>query len=121
MESLYSRLGGKSVIEEAVKVFYRKILADDRVNYFFEGVNMSNQQVKQHMFLSMVFGGPIEYHGKNLRQAHSGLMEKGLDDEHFDVVVGHLGDTLREMGVGEKGVEEVLTIANSVRSEVLNR
>ena len=43
----------------------------------------------------------------------------GLDGG--DIVIGHLGDTLRELSVGEEQISRVADIANSVRDDVLNR
>jgi len=36
-KSLYERIGGEDAVNAAVDVFYRKVLADDRINKFFEG------------------------------------------------------------------------------------
>lgn len=58
-ESLFERLGGQNAVNAAVDIFYRKMLMDDRVNYFFDDVDMEQQILKQKGFLTMVFGGPI--------------------------------------------------------------
>lgn len=34
-ESLFERLGGQNAVNTAVDIFYRKMLLDERVNYFF--------------------------------------------------------------------------------------
>ncbi len=83
-ESLCERIGGEPAINAAVDVFYRKVLADDRISGFFDDTDMDAQRAKQKSFLTMVFGGPNEYTGKDLRTAHATLVEKGLDDSHFD-------------------------------------
>jgi hemoglobin len=49
---------------------------------------MDAQRAKQKSFLTMVFGGPHEYTGKDMRTAHAPLVEKGLNDSHFDAVAG---------------------------------
>ncbi len=82
---------------------------------------MDRQIAKQQGFLTMVFGGPNAYTGRAMREGHRHLVARGLDDTHVDVVIGHLGDTLRELGVGEKQIAEVAGLANSVRDEVLDR
>lgn len=56
-ESLFERLGGQNAVNTAVDIFYRKMLMDDRVNYFFDDVDMEQQILKQKGFLTMVFGG----------------------------------------------------------------
>lgn len=119
MASLYERLGGAAAVDAAVDIFYRKVLDDDRISHYFDGVDMVEQAKKQKAFLTMVFGGPNNYSGKDLRSAHAKLDNVG--DVHFDAVVENLGGTLTELGVAETDIAEVAAIANSVRADVLNR
>ena len=46
-KSLYDRIGGDAAVNAAVELFYRKVLADDRINSFFEGIDMDKQAAKQ--------------------------------------------------------------------------
>ncbi len=119
MSSLFERLGGAAAVDAAVDIFYRKVLDDDRISNYFDGVDIVEQAKKQKAFLTMVFGGPNDYTGKDLRSAHAKL--DNLGDLHFDAVIENLGGTLAELGVAEADIAEVAAIANSVRDEVLNR
>lgn len=121
MSSLYERIGGQAAVDAAVDLFYRKVLSDDRINQFFDGVDMEQQISKQKGFLTMVFGGPNNYTGKDMRQGHKHLVERGLNDSHVDAVIELLGTTLNELGVSDADIQEVANIANSVRDDVLNR
>ena len=121
MATLYEEIGGAPAVAAAVELFYRKMLMDDRVAHFFDDADMDRQIAKQQGFLTMVFGGPNSYTGKDMREGHKHLVARGLDDSHVDIVIGHLGDTLRELGVGEGQIGEVARLANSVRDDVLNR
>ena len=85
--SLFERLGGTSAVNAAVDIFYRKVLRDDRVNYFFDNVDMEMQILKQKGFLTMVFGGPNNYSGKNMREGHRHLVKNGLNDSHVDAII----------------------------------
>jgi len=119
--ALFERIGGKPAVNAAVDLFYEKILADPRVSEFFEGVDIERQKAKQKGFLTMAFGGPTQYTGRALREAHAPLVERGLRDVHVDVVAELLGATLDELGVAAQERDEALAIANSVRDEVLDR
>lgn len=121
MSTLYERLGGASGVDAAVDVFYRKVLADPRINSFFDAVDMDQQRAKQKSFLTMAFGGPNSYTGRDMREGHKRLVAKGLDDTHVDAVLEDLGATLTELGVSDADIKEVTALANSVRSDVLNR
>lgn len=120
-ESLFERLGGQNAVNTAVDIFYRKMLMDDRVNYFFDDVDMEQQILKQKGFLTMVFGGPNQYTGKSMREGHQHLLTRGLNDSHVDIVIEHLGETLKELGANEEDIQKVAAIANSVRDDVLGR
>ncbi len=121
MLSLYDELGGASAVEAAVDIFYRKVLSDDRISRFFEGVDMERQAAKQKGFLTMVFGGPNNYTGKDMRTGHTHLVKMGLNDSHVDAVIEDLAETLRELGVNDERIAQVAAIANSVRDDVLGR
>jgi len=121
MASLYERLGGETAVDAAVDIFYRKVLSDDRVNGFFDDVDMEAQAAKQKGFLTMVFGGPNNYSGKDMREGHKHLVERGLDDSHVDAIIELLGATLKELGVAGADIQEVADIANSFRGDILNR
>jgi len=120
-QSLYEQLGGEPAVNAAVDIFYRKMLSDDRVSRFFEGVDMDRQAGKQKAFLTMVFGGPANYTGKDMYEGHKHLIKMGLNDSHVDAVIENLGATLKELGVKGELIAQVAGIANSVRDDVLGR
>lgn len=121
MASLYEQLGGSPAVDAAVDIFYRKMLSDERVSHFFDDVDMEVQAAKQKGFLTMVLGGPHNYTGKSMREGHRHLIARGLNDSHVDIVIGHLGDTLAELGVSKEQIAKVAALANSVRDDVLDR
>jgi len=120
-ESLYEKLGGEAAVNAAVDIFYRKVLADDRINHFFDGVDMEKQAAKQKAFLTMAFGGPSNYTGKDMREGHKHLVERGLNDSHVDAVLENLKATLEELNVAPDLIQQVIDIAESARDDVLNR
>jgi len=121
MSTLFERIGGVPAVKAAVDIFYGKVLADGRIAHFFDGVDMARQAGKQRAFLVMAFGGPNTYSGLDMRRAHAPLVERGLNDSHFDAVVENLAATLSELGVGAAEIAEVASIAESVRADVLGR
>lgn len=119
---LYDRVGGNKAMEIAVDLFYSKVQTDELVGRFFEDVDMAGQRQKQKNFLSMAFGGPYQFSGQDMRQAHSRLVEKmGLTHEHFDRVLKLFSETLEELQVSEKEREGMLAILESSRDDVLGR
>jgi hemoglobin len=121
MTTLYEKLGGADAVNAAVDIFYRKMLADDRVSGFFDDVDMDRQIGKQKAFLTMVFGGPANYTGKDMREGHKHLVARGLNGTHVDIVIEHLGSTLKELGAAAEDIAQVAAIAESARADVLNQ
>ena len=121
MATIYEQLGGAPAVEAAVDIFYRKVLTDDRVSRFFDDIDMDVQAAKQKAFLTMAFGGPVNYTGQDMRRGHLHLIARGMNDEHVDVVLELLGQTLSELGVPAALIGQVAAIAESVRDDVLDR
>lgn len=120
-DSLFDRIGGEAAVDAAVDIFYRKVLSDDRISEFFDGVDMEKQAAKQKAFLTMAFGGPNNYTGEDMRKGHAHLVARGLNDTHFDAVVENLGGTLKELGVADELIGEVAAIAETTRNDILGR
>lgn len=120
-DTLYEQLGGEAAVDAAVDAFYRKVLADDRISRFFDGVDMDRQAAKQKAFLTMAFGGPHNYSEADMRRGHAHLVARGLNDSHFDAVVELLGQTLADLNVAPALIAQVAAIAESTREDVLGR
>jgi truncated hemoglobin YjbI len=119
---LYHRVGGDAAMEVAVDLFYRKVLEDDFVSKFFDGVDMDYLRLKQKNFLNMAFGGPCQFSGLDLRKTHKRLVEEmGLTDAHFDRVLQLFKETLEELNISDKELSGMLEILGSARDDVLSR
>lgn len=106
----------------AVDLFYKKVLDDELTRPFFTGLDMDQQIRKQIAFMTVAFGGPDQYKGRDLRAAHAGLVKnRGLNDAHFDAVAKHLSATLTELGVEQQLVDEAIGIVATTRDTVLGR
>lgn len=116
--SIYQQIGGKPAIDAAIEIFYKKVLADDRIKHFFDDVDMVRQRAKQKAFLSAAFGGPIPWEGKDMRKAHAKLK---LNDSHFNAVAENLQATLVELKVPPGLIDKIMTIAASTKADVLNQ
>lgn len=120
-KSIYDQLGGEAAVNAAVDIFYRKVLSDPHISGFFDTTDMDAQRSKQKAFLTMAFGGPNHYTGRDLRTAHASLVKRGLSDSHFDAVAKHLQATLEELKVPADLIAQVMTVAGSTRNDVLGR
>ncbi len=105
MSTIYSQIGGHEALEVVVADFYDRVLADAELAGFFTGTNMSRLKGKQVEFFAAVLGGPEPYTGAPMRQVHQG---RGITMHHFNLVAGHLSDSLAAAGVPDEILQQIL-------------
>ncbi len=93
-------MGGAAAVDLAVKKFYEKVLADERVQHFFVHTGMAQQKRHQKAFMTYALGVANHWDGRPMREAHSNLVaEMGLTDHHFDAIAEDWVATLVELAV----------------------
>ena len=107
--SLYEQLNGEKVIGLVVEEFYNLMLADEQVNYMFEGVNINFLRQHQETLISYAFGAPSSQ-GRTLRMAHKGL---DITHEQFERAIKHLNTAMWKYHVH---IEESVKVEAFVRS-----
>lgn len=115
-KSMYAKIGGKAAVEAVVGNFYERVLGDLSLAPFFDGTDMDRQRRHQVAFVSMALGGPKEYTGKAMREAHAG---RGIERQQFASVAGHLTEALRWGGVGEQDVGTIIGVVAGLEDDVL--
>lgn len=102
--TIYDTIGGAPSVSAAVDKFYIRVLDDPTLAPFFEGADMDRLKSHQRSFIAAAIGGPEIYAGRDMAAAHAGL---GISDENFAAVVGHLVDTLKELGVPDDTIGQI--------------
>lgn len=115
-ETVFNRLGGHEAVENVVNDFYNRVLNDERVIHHFEDSDTTELRAHQVQFISAVTGGPVEYSGDDMREAHRGM---GITDSEFDVVAEHLDTALAVNGVLDEDREQVLKTVEELRPEIV--
>ena len=114
---MLEKLGGQKVLREAIDRFYAKQIADERLMYFFRGVNV--EIIKWHQFnlMSIAFTAvPDNFNLADLLlNRHRRLFDMGLSEVHFDIVAQHFEDTLTEMNVDPDLITESLIVVMPLR------
>lgn len=122
-QSLYERLGGAYAIAAAADYLVDRLHTN-------ETLNMANERVKEfhsphykagYKFMVTAWsieaaGGPKCYPGKDMFEAHAHL---GLTDYEFDVTAHEIRNTLYQLGVPRKEVNEFMDIIESYRGKVV--
>jgi hemoglobin len=135
-KTLFDRLGGQEGVQKIVDDFTSRALEDPRVNWKRVGVTRGGinfkrnvsvewkpsdeqiQQLKKHIaqFLSLATGGPTNYDGKEMKNAHEGLH---ITNAEFDASVGDFKASLDKLGIATQEQKEVLAILESSRPLVV--
>lgn len=116
-ETLYEKLGGELTIKKVVEVFYDRVLADPQLAPVFEGKDLNRLKRHQALFISQALGGPKEYDGREMKEAHQGLE---ITPAQFDSVAGHLKETLVTFGVSAEDVDTILTTIGSLKDQIVS-
>ena len=114
--SLYDRIGGESAIESLIIEFYVRVMGDAELAPFFRSSSLEKLHAMQREFFAMALGGPVSYSGRPMAHVHHG---HGITTQHFARFVGHLVDTLADMGVSEDEAAEVVDRINHYANEVV--
>jgi hemoglobin len=123
--SLYERLGGVYAISAVVDYFSDQLVERDTLagtnpditawNSDQATTRLSGLKFLRTLWLCAVSGGPFEYTGKTLDDAHFKFHLTGAD---FDAVAAVLADALRHFGVPAAESDEVLAAFAAHKPEV---
>lgn len=116
--AIYDQIGGAPAVAAAVDLFYDKVTGDPGLSPFFAEVDMTRLKGHQRAFIASALGGPTQYEGRDLGAAHAAL---GIGEPDFDAVVGHLVDTLSELGVTAETIGEIAAALDPLRSQIVTR
>lgn len=120
METLLERMGGASAVIDSIEGLHDRMLADERLTPFLEGVDADVWSAKQYDFLGRMLEAS-EYDAERLRASHQRLVDDGLGDEHFDLTMGYLREAMVDAEVPEDCLDEVIAAFESTRVDILCR
>jgi truncated hemoglobin YjbI len=119
-DTIYETIGGRLKIQEAVDLFYQKVLADESLRPFFDEAGIEHLRSRQSMFVSMLLGGRVVYTGKDIHSAHAGAREMGMNQTHFETFLKHFCAALEEVGVAPDRLNEIMKLLEVWRDSVVN-
>ena len=114
--SLYEEIGGRPALRAAVDVFYRRLLADPELAWFFPDGVGDRHRAFLVTALGEALGGPERYRGRVLADAHRHL---GITDAQFDRAAAHLSGSLDELGVPRPLADQVIVIVAKLRTAIV--
>jgi hemoglobin len=118
MSSIYEQIGGQEALIAVVDDFYARVLGDPALAPFFAGANLSRLKGKQVEFFAGALGGPDEYTGLSMRDAHRG---RGIGQVHFDLVATHLAEALAAAGVPADTVTAIIGAVAPLAGDIVSK
>lgn len=118
-KTLYERLGGYDAVSAVVDDFAAKLFTDKVVGKRFFGMSDDSRQgfrQKNKNLVCKVTGGPCKVISRSAKVTHGGL---GIKATEFNIVVGHLVDTLNKFNVPEKEQKELLAVIGTLRPDIV--
>jgi truncated hemoglobin YjbI len=119
-DTLLVRMGGASAVIDAIEGLHDRMLADDSLTPFLEGIDAQVWTEKQYDFLGRMLEAS-EYDGPRLRRTHQRLVDAGLSDEHFDRTLAYLREALADAEVPRDCTDEVIAAFEATRADILCR
>ncbi|GLL04613.1 group I truncated hemoglobin [Dactylosporangium matsuzakiense] len=116
--SVYEAIGGSGAVRAVVDQFYARVLTDSRVQDIFKGTDVARLKSHQRAFIGAAIGGPQLYTGRDVASAHASLH---ITDADFDVIVGHLVDTLAELGVPAEYIAQIGATLAPLRGQIVTQ
>jgi len=115
---LLERLGGTEALDAAIDEFYFRLVCDEELLVFFEGVDLEFLKRHQRNFLNAACTDfpDVEEAAKRIARGHARMFGMGLSEVHFDMVAQHLTETLLSMGVEEELTDEVVANLAPIRA-----
>lgn len=119
-DTLYDRLGGKAKIEALVDRVMDLHLQNDLVGPRYQHLGeerLARSREKAKEFFAAGSGGPVEYTGRSMIEAHRGM---NVSAAEFLAVVDDIMQAMQEQGHDASVQNEVLGIAYSLKPEIVH-
>lgn len=115
-DALYDRLGGEPGISKLVDRIIDLHLANPVVGTRFTHSNVERGRAMAREFFAAGSGGPVEYTGKSMLDAHAGM---NISEQEFLAVVDDMMGAMTELGYDQSVRNEVLAIAYSLKADII--
>jgi hemoglobin len=95
-DTLFADMGGQAGIDRIVDASVDNYLADSRIKAIFDESNIDRLRAEFKVQFCQVAGGPCQYKGHDMAEAHRGLR---LTNADFNAVVEDLQAAMETVGI----------------------
>lgn len=120
-DSLYKRLGGYDALAAVTDDFLGRLIKDEKLGKFFNGVSLDSQKRIRQLVLDQLCaatGGPCIYIGRSMRTVHEGL---GITEADWELAVKHLVASLDKFKVGKAEKDDLLKALTGLKKDIVDK
>mmetsp|Transcript_63304 Transcript_63304/g.95542 ORF Transcript_63304/g.95542 Transcript_63304/m.95542 type:complete len:230 (+) Transcript_63304:64-753(+) len=116
-EDIIERLGGQNSFDLTIVGLAQAIQSDPALKDYYSSYLFEDLIRHQKHFLTSVFAkqGNPEKLNSSILLRHYGLIQKGFNEHHFDLVVIHFVQELQDSWVNTAAIRDAVTLINTVR------
>jgi hemoglobin len=116
--TLFERLGGAEGLRRVVDDLTTRLESDPDLAPLFVGVDGEGLRRHREHYLAAVLGGPEQYTGRGMREAHRPL---GIDDAQFDRFLGMVQESARALGTAPGAADELAAFLRGLRPVIVDQ
>ncbi|MFM7330311.1 MAG: group I truncated hemoglobin [Brachymonas sp.] len=116
-DSLYQAFGGKAGMAALMDEFHKDLMADKRMQPFFEKTKAAQFKDSLGNQLCQVSGGPCQYKGPDMNTAH-GQMD--INKAHFNALVEVLQKSMATRGIPFAAQNRMLGLLAPMHRDIIN-
>ena len=117
-ENLFDKYGGVETLTPLVREFYKSIMTTPNLARYFINTDMEVLIRHQVQFIAVVMGKPAAfYEGMDMEVAHQ---NSNISERSFEDVIDVLEETLKDFGVEELDVIEIIDKAKSLKKQIVS-
>lgn len=117
-DALFVGLGGKPGIQRIVAALIPLVLADQRINETFDGVNMKKLALRLEEQFCVVAGGPCQYKGKDMAESHDGM---NVTRAQFNALVEDLQVAMEQVDVPSRVQNRLLARLAPMHRDIVTK
>jgi len=117
-ESLFTRLGGQSTIDKIFEAFSEKLSKSEELTSFYKDVDTEKLKTNAKAFYAHMFGGPNDYKGKSIPEAHKHL---NINEGHLNLYIHLFRAVLTELKIDDTLANECTWTLEKYRGDVINK
>jgi hemoglobin len=117
-DELFQDLGGKDGIARFVSTAVSLAHHDPRIGFLFEDADDENLITQLADQICALSGGPCQYEGQDMAEAHSGME---ITEAEFDVFVELVIDAMEQSGISHSARNRLLALLAPMREDVIHQ